>query len=388
MYNISCKQKYQSYLNIDSIEKRLSNLICSNKKNIIYLKDIFDNSTFRYRTYNMMQAMEESSKYHVNCFLIEEIDFLIQNLNKISCVILQRCKWSFKLESFIYLLKQNRIKIIYDMDDLIYDPKYVPNYLNSTGYYDEIHIDVHFAIAARYKMIAEICDAFLVTTEGLKKKMELDFKKEVFVYQNFLNKEQEEISNEIVLIKDDNKDDSKFVIGYFSGSNSHVRDLETVESALLQLMNKYDNIYLNIVGYMDLSDNLKKLKTEGRVIISPFVTYQELEYLIASVDINIIPLQKNEFNECKSELKYFEASIVNTVSVACNNSVYSKIINNSENGFLADEAEWFERLEYIYLNPEKIKKIVKKAREDCILKYSCYNQIDKLEKLYDRMLEM
>ena len=151
---------------------------------------------------------------------------------------------------------------------------------------------------------------------------------------------------------------------------------------------EYDNIYLNIVGYLDLSDNLKKLKEDGRVIVSPFVTYQELEYLIASVDINIIPLQKNEFNECKSELKYFEASIVNTVSVACNNSVYSKIIVNGENGFLADEVEWFEQLEYIYLNPEKIKKIVKRAREDCILKYSCYNQVDRLEKLYDRMLEM
>ena len=112
MYNLSCKQKYQSYLSVGSIEKRLSGLVSSKKKNIIYLKDIFDNSTFRYRTYNVMQAMEESTKYHVTCFLIEEIDFLIQNLEKISCVILQRCKWSFQLENFIYLLKQYKIKVI------------------------------------------------------------------------------------------------------------------------------------------------------------------------------------------------------------------------------------------------------------------------------------
>ena len=44
-----------------------------------------------------------------------------------------------------------------------------------------------------------------------------------------------------------------------------------------------------------------------------FVPYQELQYKIGSVDLNVIPLQKHEFNNCKSELKYFEASIVDKV---------------------------------------------------------------------------
>ena len=84
------------------------------------------------------------------------------------------------------------------MDDLIYDPKYVPNYLENIGYYDEINIDVHFALASRYKRIASFCDQFLVTTESLKKQMVYDFKKPVFIYKNFLNREQEQIAKEIV----------------------------------------------------------------------------------------------------------------------------------------------------------------------------------------------
>ena len=388
MYNIKCSKKYVNYLEVASIEERVSKLQLSNKKNIIYIKDVFDNSTFRYRTYNVMQAMENSDKYHINCFLESEIKLIIPLLNKVSMIILQRCKWSFNLESFVTYVKSLNIKVCYDMDDLLYHPKYVPEYIENIGNYDEFNIDVHFAVAGRYNQIAKQCDLFLVTTDSLKNYVENDFGKKAFIYPNFLNKEQESISDEIISTKESKRDSNKFYIGYFSGSNSHARDLGTVEPTLLQLMSKYDNIYLYIVGYMKLSDELEKLKDKGRVIIHPFVSYQELEYLIASVDVNIIPLQKNAFNECKSELKYFEASIVNTITIACNNSVYSKIIKDGENGFLADDYEWYTKLENIYLNYDKMSNVISKAKKDCIEKYSCNNQKENLEKMFDKMIEM
>lgn len=388
MYHISCQQKYQSSLDILPLEVRLSELIHSNKKNIIYVKEVFENSTFRYRTYNVMEAMKGNSKYHVTCFNGGELSLLMKYIEKVDLVILQRCKWSFELGNFIHYIKEHKILVYYDMDDLIYDPKYVPDYLNNTGYYDELRMDMHFAMAARYQQIAKMCDGFLVTTEKLQEKISQDFHKKAFIYYNFLNQEQESIAQSILEIKENTKDRKKFIIGYFSGSNSHARDLEMVEDAIVRLMEKYDDIYLNIVGYMNLSKNFKKLKEQGRIIISPFVTYQELEYLIARVDVNIIPLQKNEFNDCKSELKYFEASIVNTVTVACNNCVYSSIIEDGVNGFLAGELEWFEKLEYVYLNYNRLNDIIKNAREYCLDKYGNSNQEKMLEKLYDNVLEM
>ena len=388
MYNISCDKKYSLNLKIDNFKERFLKLMGSNLKNVVYLKDVFDNSTFRYRTYNVMQAMEKSNRYHINCFLIEEIDLLMPVLDKIDLVILQRCKWSFELENFIHLLRNKNIKICYDMDDLIYHPKYITKYLLNIGSYDEINMDVHFALASRYYNVASLCDSFLVTTEALKGNIEKDFDKKALIYPNFLNKEQEKISEEIIAVKDKLRDKEKFYIGYFSGSNSHVRDLETIMNPLLQLMDKYDNIYLYVVGYMDLPDELLKLKKEGRVIFHPFVSYQELEYLIASVDINVIPLQKNKFNECKSELKYFEASIVNTITVACNNSVYSSIIENGKNGFLANQYDWYSILENIYLNYDNMGDIIKRARVSCISKYGVYNQLSGLEKVFDKLIEM
>ena len=387
MYVLKCNKEFDTQLELPEFPMRYNQLFQSKKKNIIYIKDVFDNSTFRYRTYNVMESMENSEKYFITCFLIEELYSIYNILEKIDLVILQRAKWSFELESFIRILKKKNIKMIYDMDDLIYHTKYVPKYLNSIGDYREFSIDAFFALAKRYEMIASISDGFLVTTDTLAEHIQKDFQKPVWILPNFLNIEQEEESKQIVSKKKNNKSNDKFVIGYFSGSNSHQRDLEIVESALIKLMEEYDNIYLKIVGYMTLSENLEKFKKKKRIIFDKFVPYQELQYKIGEVDVNIIPLQNHEFNECKSELKYFEASIVDTVSVAVDNKIYRNIIEDGIDGFLCKEMDWYEKIKYIYQHPEKMIKIKQNAKKKCYERYGNKNMKDKITTIYDNIIE-
>jgi glycosyltransferase involved in cell wall biosynthesis len=334
-----------------------------------------------------MEAMENSDKYHVSCFLISELYSIYNLIDKIELVILQRAKWSFELESFILVLKKNHIKVIYDIDDLIYHTKYVPKYLNSIGDYREFSIDSFFSLAKRYEMIASISDGYIVTTNALEQHIKNDFHKPVCVLPNFLNREQEEVSEKVISLKEKNYNQEKFVIGYFSGSNSHQRDLEIVESAVIHLMEKYDNIYLKIVGFMNLSDEFKKWQKKGRIIFDKFVPYEELQYKIGSVDVNIIPLQNHEFNQCKSELKYFEASIVDVVTCATKNDVYASIIEDGVDGYLCGEIDWFEKLEYIYLHQHEQKEIIFRAKEKCYQLYGNENQKSKITSIYDDIIE-
>jgi hypothetical protein len=117
--------------------------------------------------------------------------------------------------------------------------------------------------------------------------------------------------------------------------------------------------------------------------MSDYVPYEELQYEIGQVDLNIIPLQKHEFNDCKSELKYFEASIVNTLTCATDNVIYKNVITDGEDGFLSDETSWFEKIEYIYLNQDKLKHVVDNARNKCFNEYSSGEQEELIEKVYD-----
>lgn len=386
MYNIKCEKEYKMELTMPDLSLRYSKIINSNKKNVVYIKDVFDNSTFRYRAYNVMQSMENSDKYTVSAFLVREIYMLYDIVDKIDIIVFQRAKWSFELENFINFLKDRQKIIIYDMDDMIYDTAYVPEYLNSIGDYKEFTIDSFFALSKRYELIIKKCDGVIATTTPLERRIKNDLNVLVYKLNNYLNNEQIEASN-IVVSKKDNYDDDKFVIGYFSGSNSHKRDLEIAESGLIKLMRKYDNVYLNIVGFMDLSDEMKILKKEGRITFSKFVSYEELQYEIGKVDLNIIPLQKHRFNDCKSELKYFEASIVNTLSLATDNEVYKEIIIDGVDGFLASEVEWFEKLEYIYLNYKNLTEVIKNANKKCHKLYDYDKQTKKIEKIYDDILK-
>lgn len=387
MYKLKCNTQFDMQLNIDDFSTRYYQLLNSKKKNVIYIKDVFDNSTFRYRTYNVMEAMENNSKYFVTCFLIKELYSIYDLISKIDLIILQRAKWSFELESFIRIIKQNKIPVIYDMDDLIYHTKYVPKYLNSIGDYRDSTVDAFFALAKRYELIASISDGFIVTTDDLKKHIVNDFTKPVWVLSNFLNVEQERESKKICSLKQEQKKKDKFLIGYFSGSNSHQRDLEIVESAIVKLMEKYDDIYLKIVGFMSLSDKFEELKKKGRILIDKFVPYEELQYKIGEVDLNIIPLQNHEFNQCKSELKYFEASIVDVVSCASDNHVYHHVIEEGKDGFLCTEMDWYDKIEYIYLNYEKVQEVVKMAKKKCYEKYGNENQKEKIVEIYDSIIE-
>lgn len=387
MYRLKCDTEFDMQLDVPEFSIRYYQLLNSKKKNIIYIKDVFDNSTFRYRTYNVMEAMENNFKYFVTCFLVSELYSIYKLLSKIDLIILQRAKWSFELESFIRIVKEKKIPIVYDMDDLIYHTKYVPKYLNSIGDYRDFTVDSFFALSKRYELIASSSDGFIATTNDLKQHLECDFNKPVWLMPNFLNKEQEEESRKICLLKEKNYKRDKFVIGYFSGSNSHQRDLEIVESAIIKLMDKYPDIYLKIVGYMSLSKEFEKLKKDGRILIDKFVPFQELQYKIGEVDLNIIPLQNHEFNHCKSELKYFEASIVDVVSCATDNNVYHNIIEDGKDGFLCTEMDWYDKIEYVYLNYDKMKNVIKSAKKKCYQLYGNNRQEERILNLYDDIIE-
>lgn len=144
MYVLECDKKFNSKLSIPDISLRYSNIFHSDKINVVIIKEQFNDPTFRYRGYNIIQSMEENKRYNLNCFRVNELNVLYDLLDKIDLVILQRAIWSFELESFVNTLKNNNINVIYDIDDLIYNTKYVPKYINSIGDFREVTINQFF----------------------------------------------------------------------------------------------------------------------------------------------------------------------------------------------------------------------------------------------------
>ncbi|MGK2848833.1 MAG: hypothetical protein ACSLEX_02075 [Minisyncoccota bacterium] len=370
------------------IEKRLSILVNnSSRKKVVYIYEAADTSTFRYRAYNMCQSLSYSNKYEGVFFFEEELDIIFQYLDYASIVIFVRTRWSESVANFFYIVKKRGIPTLFDSDDLVFDLESLPLLMNTLG------IDLSrsenyshwFSYVSRLWLMGSMCDGYIGTNEFLKNRMETIFNKPAFVVNNFLNNEQLEASMEIFNKKKSLTNSEPFTIGYFSGSPSHVNDFKKVASEIKDLMDTYDDIQLSVTGFMEFPSYLKEHIKSGRITYTSLVDFLTLQVKIASVDVNIVPLVVNEFTNCKSELKFFEAAIVGTVTCASPIYSYKDSIQDNKTGFLCMDGEWFVAIENIY--KKRISDdMVALANEYCLERYSPNKSAQILEDIFDIIL--
>lgn len=356
------------------------------RKTVGYLYPIFDSSTFRYRGYNVVETLEYSGKWTGAYFENSDLGKLKADLDLIDVLVLIRCAWDFEIEEFINDAKARGIVICYDVDDLIYHSKYMPHIIHALGL-KEHEWNYWFGLTVRNGRVLEKCDTTITTNEFLAKYLQADYpEKKCYVLKNYLNWIQEKVSEDYYeqKLKQNTKDD--FVIGYFSGSPTHVKDLVSVMPEIEQFMKRHNEVKLKIVGYMDLPDKYNHLIKTGRIQFVPFQSFVGLQREQAEVDINIVPLVNNEFSNCKSELKYFETAIVGTITCATPSFTYSQAIRNGDNGYLCEVGDWIKAFEEIYKEKDNIS--IKQHIHDVALQcYSGIAQLDYVENMLDDIYE-
>jgi glycosyltransferase involved in cell wall biosynthesis len=83
--------------------------------------------------------------------------------------------------------------------------------------------------------------------------------------------------------------------------------------------------------------------------------------MYSNIDVAIAPLQNNEFNDSKSDIKVAECGRYKVPLVATDVGCYSDTIVNGETGYLippdAPLSEWVRRLTYLIKNPKKVREM-------------------------------
>ncbi len=342
-----------------------------------------DSSTFRYRGYNIHQNLNDfGTKWKAIYFFNNEIDFLYEIIDDIDIFIFSRNQWSNKFNKILKELKNKKIRIAYDIDDMVFDVKYLPEVMDSIN--PEYHaLDDWLVTFSKHQLLAYYSDVFISTNVFLTDKLQENFGKKGYVIPNFLNNEQVYASEKLVKEKKENK---YFTIGYFSGSPTHERDFALVCPAIMKILSEFADTRMLVVGYMKFPDELNQYIKQGRVINYSLVNFIKLQELIASVDVNIAPLITNDFTNCKSELKFFEAAIVNTITIASKNYSFSKAISNGKNGFLCEPEEWYETIKDIYVKKIDVKKITENAKSYVLDNYYGINICRIIEDVLEKIL--
>ncbi len=352
---------------------------------IILYSDVDLSSSFRYRAYNIYQQTKKSDKWQLIYFFENELESVREFLSETTIFIFGRIpKWKPCYDELALEAKSLGIKIVYDLDDCVCGTRYVKNMFNVVSP-DTIDQDYWIATSANFELFSYLVDGFIVTNDYLGEILSKSHDNKPYrVIKNFLNEEQVEYSNNLL----DNFgkiNPQNFTIGYFSGSHTHATDFEVVYPELLQLLRDYPDIHLRIVGMLKLPDSAKEYLESGQIEYEEMVDFLTLEKLISEVDVNIAPLADNVFANCKSELKFFEASLVNVPTAASPSFSFKKAIKNKKTGFLCQPGEWYNTIFELYRSEKLCQEIAKAAHEYCIKNYTgntCLKQIEETYNFY------
>ncbi len=358
-------------------------------KVIVYLYEAPDTSTFRYRVYNMCQILELSLIWRGTYFFRSEIEMLYPHIGLADIVAVVRYRWDSTIGNLIDDVKAKGIKTAFDTDDLVYDTRYIPNIMNTLSVPEsQERLDYWFSYVSRMQLTASKCGCMITTNPYLAARMRADWNKAVYIAKNCLNRIQLAVSDDYYKQKLTQKSSGRFTIGYFSGTPSHVNDFRVAAPELMQALQECPQMVLRIVGFMELPDYMKELQSSGQIELEPLVSFVELQKKIAEADVNIAPLADNTFTNCKSELKFFEAAVVGTVTCASPVSAFQGIIEHGVNGYLCKSGQWLDTLRHLYAAKEYgMEALCERAHQTSMEKYAYFHLVQELERVLESVAE-
>ena len=208
-------------------------------------------------------------------------------------------------------------------------------------------------------------DALIVSTQELKEKYSY-LNDKIYIVPNSIDfKFYSKLKN--------NKHKSYINIGW-QGASGHKRDLEIIEPVVHRILKKYKNVRFTFLGgaegIPESFRNNKRIKLKNMwITVEKFRKFKAKE----GFDIELAPLFDTEFNRCKSNLRYLEASALKIPTVASDVGPYKDAVAE----LCTEESEWYTTLCTLIGNPEYRKSLGKKAYRD-VKKH--YNLIDVTEK--------
>jgi glycosyltransferase involved in cell wall biosynthesis len=344
---------------------------------VAYFYEQPDDSTFRYRIYNMTQVLcSPESAVSASYFFHADLHRLPEIAETADMLIMCRTRYDHRVNRLINAFRRRGKRVLFDIDDLVFDTDYghliqwtLDQDLRNPAVWDD-----WFAYSSRLGTTLRLCDGAITTNDYLAVRIADYADVPVAVVPNYMNREQLAVSEPIFAArrKQNVGEDGTIRLGYFSGSPSHNRDFAIVAPALETVMQEDPRLKLVVAGYIEPGPLLARFG--DRVEQHPFCDFLALQRLVGSVAFNLVPLQYNAFTNCKSELKYFEAAIVGTQTIASPTFTYARAIRHGDNGYLAQAHQWIDRIRVAVGDLAGFDAMAQRSYDDARTKYSWFNQ--------------
>ena len=325
-------------------------------------------TTTLYRCLHLQEQLTEMGAEAVVREWREDNLNLVDEALQYDLMVLQRVAMSAQVRRLIDAAHLQGKKVIFDTDDLIFEPQLIQwhrGVARLTAAEQQLYTEgVH-----RYQATLEACD-YVLTTSALLAELAQKHGKTAFVHRNAIGREMQALGDQLLAQRQKQTREERIVIGYGSGTPTHDVDFEQTAPALLDMMTRYPQVELWLVGPLELPQSLNLLR--HRIHRFPLTDWRGWFELVSQFDINLAPLEMNNlFCRAKSEIKFSEAALFEIPTVASRIDPFVYAITPGQNGLLAaNMVDWIDALDLLISQPAQRQLMGQAARRTVNEHYS------------------
>ncbi|MFC0203440.1 rhamnosyltransferase WsaF family glycosyltransferase [Novosphingobium soli] len=308
---------------------------------VLFLIGCWEGESKRYRVHNIAEGLEFWG-YRTEVMDFSHCGEIVDKGLRPRVVVFFRAPFdpSKRLVEVLEYCRVHRIRTVYDVDDYVFEPAIVDTVAGVAELTAAQRADYEWGVRA-YRSLLFSCERATTTTPLLRDKM-VELGRDAHIVPNTFNAAQRELADRLLSVSAE-KDD-KVRICYFSGSKTHSRDFAQCASAIQAVMRRHPKVVFRLVGLLDLDDSW--VPFAERIERAGFMPALDMLRSLSECDINLAPLEEGDlFSEGKSELKFFEAALVEVPTVASRTAPFRAAIADGEVGYLASTPEeWEDKL--------------------------------------------
>jgi len=309
-------------------------------------------------------------------------------------VVIWRAPWSPHLQGIYEHCALFGARIVYDVDDLVFRPELadaaVIDGIRSQGL-SEASVHRFFAMVRH-----GLREATLVTCSTLElahhaRALQIP----AMVLPNGFDAASLAMSRLLVRQREEAGGDGLVRIGYASGSRTHQKDFAVAVGAIARVL--AERPQCRLVLFRDprsgqgvvLPEEFPQLRpVADQIEWRDMVKLPELPRELARFDINLAPLEpENPFVAAKSELKFFEAALVDVVTVASPVGPFRRAIEPGVTGFLPETEEaWYATVLRLVDEPALRRQVARAAYHDALWMFGPERRAELVGSMLDQVV--
>lgn len=334
---------------------------------VLFLIGCWEGESKRYRVHNIAEGLDFWG-YDSQVMDFSECGRIVDDRLRPRVVVFFRAPFdpAKRVVEVLEYCRLNKIKTVFDVDDYVFEPAIIPSIAGVAELTPAQQADYEWGVRA-YRSLLFSCSVATTATKILRDKMS-ELGREAHIVPNSYNIQQRELAEQL---RDEQNDNGDLIrIGYFSGSNTHSRDFALCAGAIQSVLKSNPKAVFRLVGMLHLDDSW--IPFAERIERAGFMPPLDMLRSLAECTINLAPLEEGDlFCEGKSELKFFEAALVDVPTVASRTQPFAAAIEDGVNGFLASSpAEWEDKINRLASDAKLRAKIGAAARVSAEEKFS------------------